>query len=233
MDGYEYLTERLHLKNVFLSYDMVLQNKRIEPKCIFNKEENFLSIPVCDSFYDKCVGIIPNAQCVKHGNGQNIIDLNYNLINHLKQSGLNVCIFRHSTDDLGLCEIIYKEFENDSHVRIIKNDFSCLEFSEFVKRFMFVICSRYHGVVNSFKSGVPCVVLGWSNKYLELCKLLSQQEYCFDIATYFDEHAIINGVDDMIENYIEEKKAISRCLCEIQKNNCFNYLDDKTYWKER
>ncbi len=230
-NGYQYLKNNIGLTNVELSCDLVLQNSSIDAKYIYKNGKYEDSLPPINDFYDCCVGIVPNTQCIKYGNKETILSLYDKIVNFLTSEGINVCIFRHSTDDLSFCKVLFNQHKDNKRVILVEQDFSCFDYSAFVKRFMFVICSRYHGVVNLYKSHVPCIALGWSDKYVELCKLLHQENYYFDIVNSFDANNILNSLNQMIECYGNESQLIEECLTQIQESNCFGFLDDKTIWK--
>ena len=76
---------------------------------------------------------------------------------------------------------LFPSDNNNNNIILIDKEFSCLEYNEFVKKFNFLICSRFHGLVHAYKNIVPCIALGWAVKYRELAENLGQQNYIFDI----------------------------------------------------
>ncbi|MCD7819638.1 MAG: polysaccharide pyruvyl transferase family protein [Lachnospiraceae bacterium] len=108
----------------------------------------------------------------------------------------------------------------------MENDFSCIEYDEFIKNFQFIICSRYHGIVHAYRNGVPAIVLGWAVKYKELTESVSQNQYMFDIVDgMIEDFKVKEMVDNMLTNYSEESQIIRGRVEEIQKDNCFEVLN--------
>lgn len=226
MEGYECLTNFMHLTNVKLSTDLVLQNTGINFNNIFRGHQvlNIPDIEATDS-----VAVIPNQKCFKHGNEHVIIERYRLIIDELLNKGKKVFILRHASEDADVARKIYSFYDEDSCVEIFDQDFSCIEYDEIVKKFEFIICSRFHGIVHAYRNAIPCVVLGWAIKYTELCTHVDQLKYVFDITTNAQENDhLIYFVDEMISNFKAESEIISLKLKEIQKDNCFQFLDRDT-----
>lgn len=219
--GYNDLVRTFNLSNVVLSTDLVLQNKGIELSNIY-KEIPKLQIP---KVKPNAVGIIPNKQCISHGDETVIIDMYRAIIAYLQNEGKEIYIFRHSKEDLAMCEKIYTSIPSKSNVHLMKNDFSCVEYDAFVKQFSFIICSRYHGIVHAYRNSVPAILLGWETKYMELAKKMMQEQYSFDITSKdLDVQKIIAEIRELSKNCLNEKRCISTCLTEIQEKNCFQQV---------
>ena len=216
--GYNELTKKLSLKNVKQSCDLVLQNKKVNLENIYKKiNKRKLAYTKPNS-----VAIIPNAQCFNHGNSEKILNLYTEIIKHLLKNGKNVYIFRHSFEDLKVCKELKKLFINDKNVFLLEEDFSCLEYDEFVENFDFIICSRYHGIVHAYKRSIPAIILGWATKYKELAENVNQSKYMFNIANdNIDGENVLNIIDDMIINQEDNRKIIKGRVQEFQKHNCF------------
>lgn len=220
-DGKNQLEEYYGIKNVNVLPDIVLQSSEIKHDNIFRyHKEHILSTLHLNTHNN--VGVIPNLQTVVHGNEAQVIQIYSLIIEELIAKDKKVYIFRHS-NDLEFCRKIYEIFENNDKVFLIENDFNCFEYSEFVKQFDFLIASRYHAVVHAYKQGIPAVVLGWAIKYLEIAKIMSQEEYVIDLNAnnfYCNDNAI-KCTKKMLDNYKTESIRIKEKLINVQSNSCF------------
>ena len=223
-EGYDSLTELFGLKNVRLSADLVLQNSGIEIANVF-RIPPVISVPKIES-QKELAGIVPNMKCFVHGNKDEILRAYTEIIKYILSQGYKVILFRHSREDIEACAEIKKIFADDENVIVIENEFSCLEYNEFVKQFEFLVCSRYHGLVHAYKNNIPCVALGWAVKYKRLAENLNQGSYVFDITGHVDTERIIHALRELINNYDDEKKKIRERLAMIQKNNCFDAVEE-------
>ncbi len=224
-EGYN-LLKAMHLDNVRMSTDLVLQNKSIDIKNIYKG-----NVELC---YSKIrtrnpVGIVPNMQCFNHGDNTLNIQMYIKITQYLLSIGKQVYIFHHSKEDKELCRKLFNQIYNvvrSDKIYLIEDEMSCLEYDVFVKQFEFIICSRYHGVVHAYRNDIPCIVLGWAVKYKELAKNVGQEMYAFDIAKEgFKIEDIISSIKKISANLMEEKKNIEKHIIEIQKNDCFVFLD--------
>ncbi len=219
--GYNDLIQKFQLTNVQLSTDLVLQNSGIDTKYIFLKP------PVIQTPHveNGSVAIIPNMQCFSHGEKQKILNCYTTIINILLSNNKEVYIFRHSGEDLTACEWIYETFQNNQHVWLLQNDFSCLEYDDIVKKFDFIICSRYHGIVHAYRNDVPAIILGWAEKYFELAELMGQSKYVYNITS---EKIATNDIEiavcTMLDNWPLESETIKNKVTEVQKASCFSVL---------
>ncbi|XME02190.1 polysaccharide pyruvyl transferase family protein [Lachnospiraceae bacterium C1.1] len=220
-EGYNMLTDIFHLKNVDLSTDLVLQNSGINIENIYLNPTKKSVLQIGDN----AVGIVPNAQCFKHGNKVRILDIYRQIIKTLLEQEKRIYVFRHSSEDVEVCKEIYDLFPDK--LELINNDFSCLEYDEFVKQFDFLICSRYHGIVHAFRNGIPSILLGWAIKYFELASHVNQDKYVFNITDLnMDVKGLLNAVNLLCKNHDKESVIIKKKLELIQSNNCFNSLSE-------
>lgn len=223
-EGYDYLKE-MGLSNVELSTDLVLQNTGICKDNVLRKELK-LNIPVIST--ENNVGIIPNSQCLEHGNKEKITNLYREILNSLLAAGKEIYIFRHSREDLAVCKMVYELASDHARVHLIENDFSCLEYDEWIKNFDYIIASRFHAIVHAYRGLVPCILLGWAVKYQALASKLDQAGYAFDITSQaFDEKKVMSAVNRLNGNYKIESNNIRLKLDDIQRSNCFSILFGK------
>lgn len=148
------------------------------------------------------------------------------IISHLVEKEKKVYIFRHSREDFSICKLIAEQFHN-AKVVLLDNEFSCLEYDEFVKKFDFVICSRFHGCVHAYRNYIPCILLGWAIKYQELAENVGQEQYAFDITSNdFSSDKVIAAADYLIAHLNKESGIIKEHVVEIQKYNCFDQIEE-------
>lgn len=214
------LKEEFSLKNVVRSEDLVLQNKAIKLENVF-KNVPQISVPELPS--KKCVGIVPNQQCFNYGNINKIIELYRQIIIKLVSDGYDVVIFHHSKDDQKICVMLKNIFPNE-RVYLEKKEFSCIEYDTYVRKFDFIICSRFHGLVHAYRNGVPGIALGWAIKYNELTQLMDQVGYSFNITEDIKINDVLESIEKMENNFEVEKKRIKKRIQQIQQNNCFDVI---------
>lgn len=218
--GFAELKSKYNLDNVVLSYDLVLNNKGVDLNNIF-KAENINNNP---NIKPNSIGIIPNGMVLTVNDKELVLNMYNTLISHLVEKGYEVYILSHSSTDAKLCKDIYNSCGGNSKVTFLDDDFSCLEFDEMVKSFEFIIASRFHSIVHAYKNAVPCILLGWAEKYYQLSKLFEQEQYCFDMREAIDIGKITDKVDVLDSNKEIEKSKIKGFLGDIQKDNVFDIL---------
>ena len=227
LEGYTYLKQICPKCNIILSKDIVLQTNTDEYAMNIN---SLADIEVSVSG-NNCVGIIPNTRLQEQGEPGLCNELFYEAIKTLRECNKEVFLIYHSNDDKNLCKQLKMHFSNDEMVNVLERDFSCFEFERIVKRFDFLIASRYHSIVHSYKQGVPCIALGWAVKYKELLELFGQERYLIDISSANCE--LINYIiPQMVNSNLKEREQILKLLIDIQKNNCFDILEgiDGRHW---
>lgn len=220
--GYEMLLNTFALSNVVLSKDIVLQNKRIDWKQIY--AENRYS-QNCLIETDNNVAIVPNKQNYRYTSSGELLRLYQIIIEHLLHMGKNIYIISHS-EDQDLCKNIYQMFQGEDKVYLYNKSFDCIGFSELVRNFQYLIASRFHAIVHAYKEGVPCVVIGWAEKYIELLEMFYQEKYLFDVRKQIDYQEVQFTLEQMERLHTEESSKIISVLPEIQKQNCFNILNE-------
>ena len=207
-------------KNVEKKYDIVLQNQGFNLANIFNKKVNLKNMKI----ENNSIGIIPNSRVVERVNSEEIYSIYKLIIKKLINAKKSVYILRHSYEDLVICEKIKKFFSNNKNVILISDDLNAIELESIIKQFDFVIASRYHSIVHSYKNGVPALVIGWAIKYFELLKDFDQLDYFFDCRNNISISEIDNKIDNMIKNYSNEKNKILYKINSMQKENIFDIL---------
>lgn len=218
--GYDLLIDNFNLKNVKMSYDLVLNNKSVDLNSVYKNVPMLCDIDVKSN----SIAIIPNAQNSKVCSEKVLLEAYKSLIDKFIAYGKNIYILRHSNMDIGICEKIFKMFHNNN-VFLIEQELSCVEFSNIVEKFDFVVASRFHSVVHSYKNTVPCLTMGWAVKYLELHKLFHQEKYCFDVRNNFDTSKLLSAAEDLLNNHSKQSEIISKELNQVQKHNIFDDIN--------
>lgn len=222
-EGLVELTERYQLNNVVLKTDLVLNNKGIDISSVYN------NVPSLENYQilDNSIAIIPNCMITRVTDEKSVLLLYKDLIQYLVSIGHFIYILSHSQSDSNLCKKIKKMFENDNRVMQINKDFSCLEFNALVSKFRFIIASRFHSIVHAYKNGIPCISMGWAQKYQNLLNLFHQEVYAFDFRKSVSSSSLIKKTQLLEKNLDNEKRVISKVLSEIQSENVFDILPEK------
>jgi len=217
--AYEYV-KKYSSKNLHLSRDIVLCNDNYIKENIFSNDFKINKYDILEN----SVAIIPNIKVYERVNEDEFYKLYKKIISRLLTEGKNVYILRHSFEDLEICKRIKELFNNQEAVRLIVDDLSCLGLENIIKNFDFVVASRYHSVVHSYRNSIPVLCIGWANKYYELLDIFSQLNYFCRVNKEIDENAIIQGLDKIINDFKYEKSVISSKRLELLKNYKFKKL---------
>lgn len=220
-EGQQLLEERYKLTNVVRVPDLVLQNKGIDINNVYVNPPQIYT----ENIADNSVAVIPNAKNFKHGNKDKIMRMYEKMICFLLEQGKKVYLTYHALEDYEICEEIKKSFfDENSAVIVIEHEFSCLEYGQLVRKFDYIIASRYHSIINAYRQGVPAVVLGWATKYKELLTEFNQSQYQFDVCNSVDEASVMEALKKMNEVYKDEAACILNKLSEIQQGNVYDRL---------
>lgn len=221
--GYDLLAGKYGLKNVRLSCDLVLQNKKIDLKNVYK------TIPDIHPFEVKprSMAVIPNAKTLRFGQEDKLMSLYQTIINRMLDKKYVVYLIFHSNEDQRICSRLKDIFTAEERVLLVRDELSCIAYGQLVRQFDFVVTSRYHSIVNAYKEGVPCIVLGWAAKYAELLSLFKQEKFVFDVRGALDESKFLAMIGEMETNYALHSMEIMKKLKELQKENVFNAVEIK------
>jgi len=209
-------------KNIEIGYDIVLQNKEYDLSNIYNKDVHFKNIKIGPN----SVGIVPNLRVIERAKPDEIYSVYYSLINRLIEAKKTVYILRYSREDLEVCEKIKNFFAEDKSVKLIPDDLNAIELEKIIKQFHFVIVSRYHSLIHSYKNGIPALVIGWAAKYSELLENFNQLDYLFDVRNEIDTNKAGSKLYNLIQNHKLEKEKIANKMKFLIKENIFDIFDE-------
>lgn len=218
--GYDEMKEKYDLKNIHLSYDLVLQNKGIDLESIYTEVPDLSKYQISDK---NAVAIIPNMQTYIHGNREEVLQMYQMIIERLLQFGKIIYIVCHS-DDQAVSNDIYAMYQDNESVILYDKEFDCIGYSALVQNFQYIIASRYHAIVHAYKENVPCIAIGWAEKYRELLSDFQQEQYVFDVRAEIDMNSLKMAIEQMDRNYQKEKEIIEKILPRMQNENCFEVL---------
>ena len=207
-------------KNVEQNHDIVLQTKQYNLSNIYNKN----LYPKHITIKPHSVAIIPNLRVIEKTNPDDIYLVYASLIKRLINANKTVYLLRHSYEDLEICKKIKNNYLDNNCVQLIPDDLNAFELENILKQFDFVIASRYHSVIHSYKNGVPALVIGWATKYFELLEDFDQSDYYFDVRDGININEINNKLDKMIQEYTCEKDIIINKMDFITKESIFDIL---------
>ena len=109
---------------------------------------------------------------------------------------------------------------------LLDRDHSCVEFNILVKQVRFVAASRFHAIVHALKNGIPCIALGWADKYLELMSLFAQERYAFDLRKPVKINEVESALSAMACHWQEESLLIRERLPALQQENVFDLIKE-------
>ena len=210
-EGYDAVC-KIRSSGLDVSYDIVIQNDGYDLANIYKDKIVFKAFDIENG----TVGLVPNLRMMQQTDPEPVFSLYKSVIEQLIKSRKTIYIFRHSREDLEVCEEIRKSFLHHQAVRLITDDLNCIELENLIKQFDFLIASRYHAVVHSYKNNVPCLTIGWADKYRELMEKFSQEDYLFDCRGCILDNDIRIALARMIRNHTYESSKIAEDIGRIQ-----------------
>lgn len=219
-EGYDALVNTYGLTNVRLAPDLVLSSRGIEPEKVFRVPPKRRLPEIAEN----SAAVVPNSMNAAASSQDAVVRIYKDVVEELLQLGKNVYLLCHSSMDTALCRTLKAHFAQREEVVLLEQEFSCLEFSELVGRFDFLVASRFHSIVHAYKNGVPCVALGWATKYRELLKQFGQEQYVFDVREKCGTAKLLDAIRRMERCRTEETARIRLGLTAVQKENVFDVL---------
>lgn len=223
-DGFNHLKNLGLDKNIYLSNDMVL---------CYNKEYEGVYktdfIPKLVEIKDRSVLVIPNMRVYERSNPEKFLNYYKVAIDRLLQSNYNIYLSYYDNVDREISNEIKGFYQDNENVIFVDRIMNCVEYDKILDKFDFVMSSRYHSIVHSYKSHVPCIVLGWAVKYKELLENVNQSRFLYDGVDNVEEEQVLSNIEYLIDNYSKESDVIKSAVNEIQKNNCFTKVKEIIY----
>jgi len=217
--GLEYLAKYTR-SNVQQSCDIVLQKSSYNLENIYSAQIKLKVLRI----EPNSVGVIPNLRITTSLEQRQLCVIYHSLIKTLIEAGRTAYILRHSEEDLTLCRDIKNMFADNNKVKLITDDLNAVELENILKQFDFVIASRYHSVIHSYKNGVPVLVIGWAEKYYELLKQFDQLEYYSDCRDSISVDEINGKLRRMLENLAAARKTVACTMDSLPGRSVFDIL---------
>jgi len=211
------LVKRFVRKNIKHSRDIVLQKKFYNLDNIFRKVPRFRGVAVKKN----AVGIVFNTHVFKRADHEDLYLLYQNAVASLIAKNKYIYMIVHSTEDSVLLERLFKIYQEDKRFEFLNTNYNAIEIENIIKQFDFMITSRYHSIIHAYKHGVPVIVLGWAEKYIELLKDFEQTEYLFNIHKKFSHKNFLSSLDQMLNQYELEKEKIRSKFLSLKKADVF------------
>ena len=184
--GYD-LLKSIGLKNVRLVPDLVLTSQEDEE-------------PVELQIQQPAAAIIPNERNLDYVDTHQMISIYGKICASLQEKGYHVYLLTHSGKDSALCEEIAQKIPC---VNYIDTEWNSMQINSVLKYFQIGVVSRYHALVHSYKVALPCVVIGWTDKYHELMKHFGQENYYLNIRA--DQTGV--GLRQILLSLVENREA--------------------------
>lgn len=98
-------------------------------------------------------------------------------IKQMNRQGNTVSLVAHSwkrhtslprNNDLPLAERIREQMAPTTEIELIGPDLNALEIKREIAKHRVCVTSRFHGMIAALDTATPCLVIGWSHKYLEV-----------------------------------------------------------------
>lgn len=221
--GKKMLEETYGLTNVKLAQDIVLQNRGYELQEIYKIPPKKREVEI----KEKSVALIPNIH-VMNNKSNDVYALWEAAVKELLKRSYHVYLLVHDISDFKIIQEIKNRYKDEERVVLLQDDFACEEFDQIVNKFDFLIASRYHAIVHAYRNAVPCVVLGWADKYAELLGWVNQQEFGLDLRKKVEARELIEKVQKMDSDKAISTSEIHKNVEKIQRNSVFAEMDK--YW---
>jgi colanic acid/amylovoran biosynthesis protein len=221
-EGYNFLTP-YSKKNIYKSSDFVLQSKND-----FNLKNIFANHSIDKTNFKiniKSVAIIPNEKIFNYSN-VNLYDIYKSIIQYLVSLNYHVVLIYHSTEDYRICKNIYDSSNQKENISILVKELNCIDLETILGKFDFIIASRYHSIIHSYKMNTPAIVIGWAVKYAELLENFDQSFYLHEIKSNLSFKSLQESINDMIGNLKKNKLRISILLKRFQEFSVLNEIYD-------
>lgn len=167
----------------------------------------------CPPEYEWLAGrvcIILNSQVIRKGimTSSEYLSLMNHIVQTIYNNGHKAFLLDHAND----IDLIHQFLDMTSNALPVVSGVDALAVKGIISKSYLCISSRFHGVVSSFSSCVPCLTTSWNHKYQELLKLYNMedsllsgsQEECISRVKNF----LSKRVNDELRNKLREKKGL-------------------------
>lgn len=202
---------------------MVLNNKKIDLSNIY------VHTPVTKDWKIRpnSVAFMASNTAASDGNGEQMFQLYKRMIEKIVLLGRNVYLIYHSNIDKTITSNLAECFVDNDKVVFIQDEIPSYDFSKLIGNFEYAISSRYHAIVHAYKEGVPCLTVGWANKYYELLTMFEQEKYLFDVHSIPDLAEIEKAIHEMDFSCQKESYIIKEKVNEVQAVNIFDLIQKR------
>ena len=207
-------------ENVKYAQDIVLTSDYL-PSDIIHEDKISTFVGV---IFKKYVCIIPNIRLTDSSANDDVLYIYKKIIERLLDLNIRVIILRHSNDDIDLVTTLEKLFIKNNCVASINENLYPFELENIISRSDFVITSRYHGLIHSYKHSVPAIAIGWANKYNELMKEFNQSKFCYDINYQIDLTDLLNRVSEIHTESVKISQMLKAKVKTLKNNSIFKIL---------
>ena len=221
--GYEDLLRTFGLNNVETAPDIVLCGGDLKAEEIYYKVPPLFEMDIPEH----AAAVIPNQNLTSLLPEEELIEMFSGLIGKFKEDHFSVFLIRHSSDDQKLCSAIYEKLcrdREDKDVFFIDRDLNCLEFSSMIGKFSFACASRYHAIVHAYRKKVPCLAIGWADKYQELMTLFGQDRYALDLRKTKDKKSVLDTAEEFLRRLPGNRDCIGHYFAAAGNTNIFDEI---------
>lgn len=217
-EGKNYLKE-LGIESIKMP-DSVLIEKEFDASCVIKDHHRY--IESIEPKRDKNIAIVPNYRLIDMGgtDHKGIIRFYLDVIDRYIPQ-YDFYLTAHAGEDLKICREIKDHYAADDRVIYIDHVMNSFNFEALAKKMDFVIASRYHSIIHSYKEFTPAVILGWADKYLDIAENVGQTGYVIDLDRYEDAAA---AVEAMERNHKNESITIMKRVQKLQEQSCYDFL---------
>ena len=222
--GYDELMGYFGLDNIRRSTDMLLIDNNFE---LSNVCSRFYRPEIPEISEDNNVAIIPNAHCFSKKYYEHSMDLYNKIFESLKAAKKNVYIICQASSDMDICKELATNFRMYDNIHLIERELDAVEFDMFLKKFEFVISSRFTACVQSYRNYIPVLLLGNGVKYKDLTELLGQEKFFFDIfSEECNNYDVVDALNILVNDLDVAKTRIQTRMINIQEKSCFEIFDE-------
>lgn len=217
-EGYD-LMQSLGTKNLRLSCDLVLQNSEV---CWDKIKKTPLEYGMETLKTDKNVLLVPNQKIFDHmRNDDRLYSMYGSVMDKILSYGNDIYLVYHSNEDLKICRKL-QEINSSDRVHVVEQELAFYEYEKVVSQCRYAVASRFHSIVLAYRQSIPCIALGWAEKYDNLLDSCGQKAYVNSILDEDMEKSMLECIDTMETECQKERLIIADNLKTIRSRYCFD-----------